>query len=641
MDQKKLLILFFTSNLVFATEEIPLIKVFPRNNYISYKTASSLNTQSQVQVISNKQFTASGSPSLSDVLNSQAGVQIIEPNGASNRAVFSMRGFGGNAISNVLVLFDGQPYFNPDMGTPMFNISSLAEVKQIEVTPSSASVLYGDQAVGGVINIITKEPETKTSEAAISYGSFATNQVRFALGNVKKNTFGYRVGGSTYSSNNYREHNAERNNNLSVDMIYQNIYFRYHKANQHLEMPGKLTWEQVEQNPRQAENNVAYNNQDHDVFQLGLKHYMGANWSAMLDTSTRLMQGVGAYVFNQQAMGFNESRQVVTIQPKISGVVNLCKYSIFPIFGIDLNYGGYEINSSHAQQNQNALYGQVTIPLTRKVTAVFGSRYGLAFYHLSPDTAVKTDPINRAFITDLELSWQPLNNLRLFAKRAESFRFPKTDEIMFTIDKSPLKPQAGVSYEAGAICKNNNFSGSLSIYQLDLKNEIFAVPVATSNYFVYNKNLDPTRRVGAILGLSLDPIKYLQLNANYNFVNAKFLFGDFAGKNMPFVASNSLRLAAILKPYKTLQILVEGIYTGGRYPINDVENRSTKLGGFTIYNCGISYEKQHYILTLRGNNLTNKFYYGYSVVTYQGTSNTNWYYPSAGFNVLATLTLKL
>lgn len=641
MDQKKLLIIFFISNLVFATEEIPLIKVFPRDDYINYNTANSLNTQSQIQIISNKQITVSGSQSLSDVLNSQAGVQIIEPNGTSNRAVFSMRGFGGNAISNVLVLFDGQPYFNPDMGTTMFNVSSLSEVKQIEVTPSSSSVLYGDQAVGGVINIITKEPEAKASEVAISYGSFATNQVRFAFGNVEKNTFGYRIGGSLYSSNNYREHNAERNNNLSVDLIYHDAYFRYHKANQHLEMPGKLTWEQVEQNPRQAENNVAYNNQDYDVFQLGLKHYIGSNWSAALDTSTRLMKGVGAYVFNQQAMAFDESRQVITVQPKISGVVNLRKYSIFPIFGIDLNYGGYKINSSQSRQNQSAIYGQFTIPLTQKVTVVFGSRYGLVFYHLLSDNAVETNPIDRAFITDLELSWQLLDSLRLFAKRAESYRFPKTDEIMFTINQSPLKPQAGVSYEAGAVYKNNSFTGSLSIYQLNLKNEIFAVPVATSNYFVYNKNLDPTRRVGAILGLSIDPTRYLQLNANYNFVNAKFFFGDFAGKNMPFVASNNLRLAAILKPCKALQILVEGIYTGERYPINDVENRSTKLGGFTIYNCGISYEKQHYTLTLRGNNLTNKLYYGYSVVTYKGESNANWYYPSAGFNILATLTLKL
>ena len=643
MNIKKILFLFLLliQNSTFATQEIPEVTIWPHNNQINYKKSSLLNSQdqNQIHVISSDQISSSGSQTLSDILNGKNGIQIqsSEP----GRTVIDMRGFGDTAARNTLILLNGQPYSNPDMAAPIPDIIPLAEIEQIEIIPGSGSILYGDQAVGGIINIITKTPQVKNNKLSLASGNFSTYQTQLSFGDTKENGFGYRACVSTYTTNNYREHNAERTNNFAIDLNYQDAYFRYYKINQHLELPGKLTWQQVEQNPRLPENNIAYNNQDHDIFQSGLRYNLSPNWFADLDFNTRLMKSAGAYAFGTATNPFNEERQVATLRPKISGIINFKKYSAIPIIGIDLDYGKYKYNSktynAKNTQKQGSFYGQLTIPITSKISAIAGSRYGLAVYNLSSSTSNQTKPENKAFITSLELSWQALNNLSLFIRRAENYRFPKTDEVTYTLNNIPLKTQTGVSYETGLNYKIKGFMGSLTAYQLDIKNEILAVPIATSNYFVYNINLDPTRRSGAIVDINLDLTKYLQLNSNYNFINPRFTGGSFTGKEIPFVASNNLRLAAIFKPKDKLQFLLESIYTGKRYQINDVENRAGQLGGFTIYNCAVSYENGHYTLTLRGNNLTNKLYYGYVVASSSGSS----FYPSSGINILATLSIKI
>lgn len=631
---------FSTSGLVFASKEIPTIII--SGNKLKYSMTNSLGIQKHVQVISDKQLSSSGYKSLLEAVSARSGLQIIEPEGGPGRAFLSIRGFGDNAKSNVLILYDGLPYSTPDLGALPLNILPLFEIKQIEILPGS-SILYGDQAVGGSVNILTKESIEKTSRISTSYGSFNTRQAQISLGGGKIGNFYYRIGASTYISNNYRKHNLERTDQLFIKLAYQDVYFNYHKVNQLLEMPGKLTWYQVEQDPRQAENNISYNNQYNNNFCFGIKHTFFENWLTKLDTSLRLMEGTGAYAYNQTFISFDEARQIATLQAKTSGVINLHKNTIFPILGIDLNYGKYNIslNSNKAKQYQTALYGQFSIPLSNKITIVFGSRYGLSFYSLPPTMVTETNPRNHALVNSVELAWNTLNNIQLFAKWVENYRFPKTDEAAYTLNKTPLRTQKGTSYEIGTAYKKNNFSSSLTLYQLDIKDEISAIPIPTANYFIYNENLDLTRRIGAIVDISCEPTKYLQLSANYNFVNAKLISENLADKKIPLVASNNLRLAITLKPHNALQLTMEGLYTGKRYPTNDVENLTNPLGGYTIYNCNISYETAHYVLALRGNNLTNKLYYGNSVVTYQGSANSTWYYPSAGINVLATLTIKI
>ncbi|MBU0744957.1 MAG: TonB-dependent receptor [Gammaproteobacteria bacterium] len=625
---------------LLAFEAVPLIQVYPDNLKLdtTQKTVDSVNTQTQLKIISSDQIAKSGNSNLSDLLSNQDGVQVIQPSSSSYRPIFSIRGFGDNALTNTAILINGQPYFNPDIGAPLFNVIPLSEIGQIEISPSSNSVLYGDQAVGGVINIITKKPTKKQAQASFSYGSFAARKTRFLLGDVMDNGFGYQLSGSILDTNNYRQHNKERLNNIFMSLFYKDAYFRYNKTNHHLQLPGELNFSQASKNPKQAENSIAYNNQDYDIFQLGYKHNLGENWQGEIDSSLHLMTGAGAYEFSNQSAPFNESRKTFTLQPKVSGILNLKKFSVLPTIGWESYYGEYRYSDSEARQNQHAIYGYFEAPVTSKFTTSFGSRYAKAFYKI---TGGSQDPRNHALVNELGASYQPTNNWRLFAKLAESYRFPKTDEIMFTANQNPLKSQTGLSYETGINYKNSNFSTTLSLYQLDLKDEILFVPDSGARFGGYNKNLDPTQRLGATASLSITPIQYLQIDSSYSFIKGRFSSGSFNGNEIPYVARNNLRITTKLIPSKSFQILFEGIYTGSRYPINDIKNITSKIGGTTIYNCGLSYDQKHYTISIRANNLANKLYYGYVVTQYQGSGYTNGYYPATGLNLTANLNLKL
>jgi len=70
-----------------------------------------------------------------------------------------------------LTLIDGVPYYETNYGSLDLNQISLDSVARIDVVKGTASALYGANALGGVINIITKKPTEKPSFSAnVEYG---------------------------------------------------------------------------------------------------------------------------------------------------------------------------------------------------------------------------------------------------------------------------------------------------------------------------------------------------------------------------------------------------------------------------------------------------------------------------------------
>ncbi|MGV8837097.1 TonB-dependent receptor plug domain-containing protein, partial [Cellvibrio sp.] len=121
----------------------------------------------QIKVITEEEIRVSGAKLLSEVLRTQAGIQLTDSDGSGARNVTaSMRGLSG--ANNVLVLVDGRKLNNPSLAAPALNTVSLKDVERIEIVQGSAGVLYGDQAVGGVINIITRRAVAGEVDGSIS-----------------------------------------------------------------------------------------------------------------------------------------------------------------------------------------------------------------------------------------------------------------------------------------------------------------------------------------------------------------------------------------------------------------------------------------------------------------------------------------
>jgi outer membrane cobalamin receptor len=137
-------------------------------------------------VVSRGELEQSGSTALLSVLNHDVpGMFVTERGvlgyGVANGAagMISVRGVGGNPTTGVLVLTDGRPQMMGIMGHPLPDAYTVAGVERVEVIRGPASLLYGSNAMGGVVNIIPRSVfgQSLHGEASTMYGSYGTRKL--------------------------------------------------------------------------------------------------------------------------------------------------------------------------------------------------------------------------------------------------------------------------------------------------------------------------------------------------------------------------------------------------------------------------------------------------------------------------------
>ena len=111
-----------------------------------------------VTVITAEEISKSGATTVVEVLDKLESIQFRTYSGNSSQAMVDMRGFGGeNPFGKTLVLLDGRRLNRTDMASINWMQMPVNNIERIEVVRGPGSVLYGDAAIGGVINIITKK----------------------------------------------------------------------------------------------------------------------------------------------------------------------------------------------------------------------------------------------------------------------------------------------------------------------------------------------------------------------------------------------------------------------------------------------------------------------------------------------------
>ena len=117
----------------------------------------------------------------------------------------SLRGLGGGATSQLLVLIDGQPQYMGIFGHPIADAYQSMLAERVEVLRGPASVLYGSNAMGGVINIVTRRQEQEgiRTDLNVGYGSWNTLQTEVA-NRIRKGCFTSVVSGSYNRTDGHR-----------------------------------------------------------------------------------------------------------------------------------------------------------------------------------------------------------------------------------------------------------------------------------------------------------------------------------------------------------------------------------------------------------------------------------------------------
>ena len=143
----------------------------------SRHSEASSRVPANVTVIGPAEIKKSTAQNIPELLRAQEGVQVTDITGNHRSYSVDLRGFGDTAPQNTLVLVDGRRVTQSDLSGTDWTLIPLDRVERIEVVRGgSSSIFYGDNASGGVINIITKKGD-KTAYGADVRGEAMTRSV--------------------------------------------------------------------------------------------------------------------------------------------------------------------------------------------------------------------------------------------------------------------------------------------------------------------------------------------------------------------------------------------------------------------------------------------------------------------------------
>lgn len=563
-----------------------------------------------VKVIDRKQIEASAASSLIDVLRGQAGIQVRDSIGDGSRATFSLRGFGENAVNNTLILVDGRRLNQPSQAGADLNSVPLANIERIEIIRGAGTVLYGDQAVGGVINIVTRTPSSNGGYLEATRGSHDLEAFRGHIYQQLGGGFSTYLSGESRTADNYRDHNNASYSNAFARLRYDHAsghaLYEYQTVDDELLLPGSIPLA-LRRADRKQSSSSDWSDSKTQVHRLAVEQRLNQIWSSNFDYSHSDQDGVGSFF----ASGFDQDTRSESLSPRVTARFDNALGNAEWLLGHDHITSDYQASwGTDFRQTLRDWYSQYSQSLGSDLTLTLGYRASEAEDRNKSAGKTHTD---REESSSIGLSWQADRQTRLFIKREDVLRWANVDDNGFVLPGVEfLKPQTGVSWESGIEWQDSVQRYQATLYRLDLKDELMydsLIPNPASwSGMGANINLDKTRRDGLLLEAERQLSPRLSIGGQYSFTEAEYRAGSFQGKQVPWVSrhSASTHLSYLIVP--GLKGYFEAVHTGSRYYSGDDANVQTKAGGYTLLNAALSYDYQQFSSKLRLNNLTGKRY---------------------------------
>lgn len=631
-----LLWLLLVSHTLFATSH----QIIPEVHRTKSKQAKA--EPLTVQTMSIVQQAIKESPVLSlDALlkQQQSVVRLTHNSGDESQSALSIRGFGDNAAANSLILIDGFPLTNPTLFAPNLNSIALLDVAKITIIQGSEGSLWGDQAVGGVVLIETRHPERFLRDALLGIGNMNTKFFSALLGNKFTQGIYLKVFGFSNTTSHYRHHNQEEDNNIrlsaGIDYASGTIGTNLQSYSTQINFPGGLTREQFHENPRQAADSSNHFNYKTQLMQLINKQGMTNQF--ILETRLAYQGITGDGVIFRPSHS-NEWQS--NVEPRLIGRIEGNKITL-GYYGLASGYHLQNLfaqNKAHAAQHH--LFLQTLIPFLNRYELTLGSRAALQTMRAQKIIGEIIRSQSHIWVGEVGLNVRPNQAWQFFLRRDGNFRFVKANEATWTQPNVKLNAQEGISYEAGALWNTAWQKAQLSLFALNLENELAFDPRQTPDEpFGSFSNFPHTRRIGVTLSEHYQPGSTVTLDGQLNYVNARFSAGTFKGKQIPGVPAwnGNLNLAYEFMPGWFFKYYV--LYTGTRFASDDDENQSEMLPPYWLNGLIMQYMLNPFSVNVEVENLFNQTYATYAL--YNTESNETFFYPGTGRAFLLTFKLNI
>jgi iron complex outermembrane receptor protein len=602
-----------------------------------------------VTTITSEEIEQSTANNVADVLASVPGINTRSLYGSrSTGSTIDLGGFGASAVNNTLILLDGQRLNDIDIAAIDFSSIPLVFIERIEILPNSGSVLYGNGASGGTINIITKSYYNKTGRVAASTSKYAEpGKLELSLAK-SSNNFSSILSMEANNSDGYRRNNELKQRNLLSSSKYHInedslIYLTVSADAQNINFPGarRVTPDQdadpatfdplneIEDNPRGTST----------PFDFGTKEGIRLNTGYQVSVSENDEINFGFGFREKNQTGFSHSEFFGDIYTSYLDT-DLTTLSLTPYYkknfsfasikntltlGVDFYLSDYNskrstlketlhtpIHSVDIKQNLNAYYLQNIFYLNENIIATVGGRRE----EVKTEASDRYDPgaPSNPFSFDAEgipfkntqkenshtVGFKYLINEKLsaYVRNESSTRFGTADEIFeldpntFTSSLDPLLPQTGETNELGFNYIRNTFDINASYFISHFENEIH-YDIDELGFLSQNINLDDTKREGASLSVTSTPFKNLKIGVNTSYTKAEFEEGPYKGNIVPLVPRQQHHLGIQWAPLEHYTLSSTTHYIGRKYFDNDQLNSFKQIDSYEITDLKLAWSKKN------------------------------------------------
>lgn len=545
---------FLLEEMFFQTDEV----------VISGKRNSQAITKvpSNVSIVDIKDIQQRNIQSFEQALENINGLTLTRSSGANVQAV-SIRGAsevaGGGIGNRVSLLIDGKSALSPDSGGALWNMVPLLSIEKIEIVRGASSSLFGSGAMGGVINVITKDP-TKQNQSKINYnyGYYESppasteykefndfHQLGISHNNQFQN-FSYLFDISLFQNDGHREKSAFQKANIFTKLnwnLLKNGNLSLSSNLNFLENDTPASWLSA----RESYSVAAYRKDDFQKkkeFNSDLYYSIIPNKTLKISSRLFYYTNLSKYSFNGDPdndttnVNFGTSQIIDSSSIYTYRIGNLTQFDInhknhYFIFGVEPNYEFVNaipdtvLYGKHHVMNFGT-YVQDEILLSKSTELTLGLRYD--YYNI--------------YNSFHESNWSPkLALLHKFSKQftintvlAQAFRNPAIAERFIKFEqggglrfepnpnleaeKLYLSIDVGLSYK---LLKNLNIG--LQIYKNRYKNLISFQQISQAGEILTFRvvNLKKAQMQGIELSLQYKVYNYYKLKINYNYLDAKDL----------------------------------------------------------------------------------------------------------------------
>ena len=505
---------FFSQNSVAIKDTIK-VKTLDEIIVTATRTIRQLSSLPMpVTLISKKQIQKTGTTRLKDILLEQTGINFV-----TDQSGFTGIQMQGLAAAYTMIMIDGVPLIGRSSGNLDLNRITVNNIKQIEIVKGPSSSLYGSEALGGVINIITEKPKKDTLKGAISYFTRvgSRNELDFNSNFVyRKDKLGLVAGINANSSGGY---------DLSPETAFVTT-----QAHQNYTGDLKLTYDFSSQLELLIAQRYFYEEQTEGNVQsdwnsnVELRHKINNIWN--LEYTFYATKFKTESPFNGALAVFNQT----LVRPEIRATTNLKNGTL--ISGIGINFDALDRTFFENKETFNSKYifTQYDFQPTERMNTVIGARFD------------SHNKYQSAFSPKISSSYKINDLLKVKASVGYGFKAPDFRQLFFNFNNS-----AGGYVVLGTRTLHNLYGNEPNVQ-------------ATS------KDLKPENAIGYNFGFEVKPFRNLTIKTNIFRNDINDLINTVA---LPGGLPNLSPTTSVFYYENRAQVFTQGIEVDINYKFSD------------------------------------------------------------------------